>query len=182
MTYPLVAQGFQRIPAMLEALEEALCKSHGDMTSACRMLNTSPRNVAQWRQADPEVDARLREAQMIGWASLENAAYERAVVGVDVPIYQKGELVGYRKEYSDGLLAQMLKARVPGYGGEEAAARALTVNVNLMPRASSYEEWVGHREHVLNSEKAKIDEKLPETVIEASFEEIGQPTSLPDVL
>jgi hypothetical protein len=138
-----------RTPEALDALEEAICKNNGDLNSAARSLAVDPRHVHMWSQADPEVATRIRQAQMIGWAGLESAAYQRAVVGVEVPVYQKGEIVGYKTEYSDGLLSQMLKARVPGYSEATTHTHQHMVNVNLMPRASSYEEWQAQRESAL---------------------------------
>ncbi len=37
----------------------------------------------------------------------------RAMHGTDKPVYQKGELVGYVREYSDNLLTLALKTRRP---------------------------------------------------------------------
>lgn len=39
--------------------------------------------------------------------------FERAVDGVRQPIYQKGQLVGTKREYSDGLAMFLAKARRP---------------------------------------------------------------------
>jgi hypothetical protein len=137
-----------RGPELLAALQEALCKCHGDLLEACRRVGASYRAVVAWREADPEAAAGLREAQLYGWATLESAAYERAVKGVEKGVWYKGECVGHEREYSDGLLAQMLKARVPGYGESHGPA-GMTVNVAIMPRAESYEEWVVQREQAL---------------------------------
>jgi hypothetical protein len=40
---------------------------------------------------------------------------KRGVEGVQRPIYQRGELVGYQTEYSDHLLSRVLSARHPDY-------------------------------------------------------------------
>jgi hypothetical protein len=134
-------------------------------------------------QSDPEVYARLRAAQLIGYASLESAAYERAVLGVQEDVYYQGDVVGQKTVYSDGLLSQMLKARVPGYSQDEATShRGLTVNVAIMPRASTYEEWVEQREQALAPTTPAIEHNP--SILEADYEEIPQKegNGLPDVL
>lgn len=136
---------------MLEALEEALIASHGDLPTAARRIRVPLRQVHMWTAADPEVYNRVREAQIIGWQALESVAYKRAVKGIKEDVYYQGLVVGQRKVYSDGLLSQLLKARVPAFNTDAAAAQRnpVSVNVNVMPRASSYEEWVAQRQHTL---------------------------------
>jgi hypothetical protein len=55
----------------------------------------------------------------IGYGILEDEAIRRAVLGVQEPIYQKGELVGYVTRYSDSLLAFLLKGRRRQIYGEK---------------------------------------------------------------
>src|SRR5262245_41599223 len=130
---------FMRTDQCLEALEEALIMHQGDMKAACRFLGCGIRDVTHWQQADPEAAKRIREAQQLGWATLESVAWDRAVNGVEQPIYHNGFLVGHKREYSDSLLGKMLAARVPGYGDKAPLGSNLTVNVAVMPRASTYE-------------------------------------------
>jgi hypothetical protein len=170
-----------RTPDALETLEQAICECHGDLLEACKRINASFREACLWRDADPEVAERIRTAQQIGWASLENAAYRRAVVGVDKTVWHKGLPVGVEKQYSDGLLTQMLKARVPAYGDAEGAARAsMTVNVAVMPRANSYDDWVVQRERMLSGDAADpqqpvpLDSRPPEAVLPANQQVIEQ--------
>jgi hypothetical protein len=44
---------------------------------------------------------------------LEDEAFRRAVTGVDKPVFQKGECVGFIREYSDNLLTLLLRCRRP---------------------------------------------------------------------
>jgi hypothetical protein len=143
-----------RTPDALEALEQAICECHGDLLAACRTLGANFREACLWREADPEVAQRIHAAQLIGWATLENAAYQRAVHGTDRNVYYQGEVVGTEKVFSDSLLTQMLKARVPAYGEEAAAKSPVTVNVAVMPRAASYEDWVVQRQRMLSGDPA----------------------------
>ncbi len=51
-------------------------------------------------------------------AELEEALWQRAVYGVKIPKFYRGELIGYEIRYSDTLLMQLLEARDPEkFGG-----------------------------------------------------------------
>lgn len=156
----------------LEALEESLVKNYGDMTSACRELGVSVASVHFWMEDDPNAASRLRLAQQIGWTTIEGAAHQRAIVGVEEDVYYQGEVVGQKRVYSDGLLAQMLKARVKAYSAEES--QGPKVMVNIMPRADSYEEWVALRQ-------TSLKQLAPPVVQEAEWEPVTE-SALRDVL
>jgi hypothetical protein len=160
---------------MLAHLVKAVCENHGDLLSACGDLQVSYRHVCLWLQADPEAAGEVKNAQMMGWASLENAAYRRGVHGVEKGVYFKGEKVDSETQYSDTLLSQMLKARVPGYG-DVPVQSGMTVNVAIMPRAETYEEWVQQRETAL----AQIS--INDKIIETSVKVIEHKSRLKDVL
>jgi hypothetical protein len=173
----------QRSPETLSALEEAICSNAGDLTRACHSLGINPRELHQWTLADPSIQAAIKTAQMIGWASLESEAYRRAVLGVEEDVYYQGEVVGKKQVYSDGLLATLLKARVPGFAPEEQKA-GVTVNVNLMPRASTYEEWLDHKQEALKQLTTDVQDAEYEPVSGAAKAayEIMKPPGLRDVL
>lgn len=140
---------FLRTEAALEQIEAALIACHGDLKTACRSVQCCIRDITRWAACDAEVATRVREAQQLGWSTLESAAYERAVLGVEKPVFHRGMIVGYQTEYSDTLLGKLLSARVPGYG-EDKQSGGVTVNVAIMPRANSYEEWLVHRNEQLS--------------------------------
>jgi hypothetical protein len=148
----------QRTDEALEALEQAICENAGDLVRACHACGVNPRELHQWTLSDPGIAASIKTAQMIGWASLESEAYRRAVLGIDKAVYYKGEVVGVEKEYSDGLLQTLLKARVPGFSTDGEQGKGVTVNVNLMPRAATYEEWLEHKEEALKLIECQSDE------------------------
>jgi hypothetical protein len=66
------------------------------------------------RDADPVFAARWKDAVEQSTELLEAEAIRRASTGTLKPVYQRGELVGKIREYSDTLLIFMLKARKPG--------------------------------------------------------------------
>lgn len=146
-----------RTPETLTAIEDTLIQCHGSLPRTCHRLGIKPQHLQLWLSSDPEVYARIRAAQLLGYSTLEEAALKRAVDGVDEDVYFKGEVVGQKKVYSDGLLSQMLKARIPEYSNEEARTNnSLTVNVAIMPRASTYEEWVEQRERALAAPQPEL--------------------------
>lgn len=67
----------------------------------------------KWYREDPRFRASWDSAIEAGTDLLEDAAMSRAVEGVRQPIYQRGKLVGTKREYSDGLAMFLLKARRP---------------------------------------------------------------------
>lgn len=139
----------------LAALEEALVDNCGDMSASAQTVDASPAAIHFWMEDDPAAAQRLRLAQQIGWSRLESAAYQRAVVGVQEDVYFKGEVVGQKTVYSDGLLSQMLKARNTAYAAQPESQGPRMV-VNIMPRAESYEEWVGMRVQALKQLAAPV--------------------------
>jgi hypothetical protein len=143
---------------MLEMLEKALVEYHGDMLRACAECGTTPLYVRQWADAHEETAAKLHLAQLAGWAMLESVAYQRAVNGVEKAVWYQGEKVGTEIEYSDRLLSEMLKARVPGYG-DQPVNHAMTINVAIMPRAETYQEWLEQRDTALSPEPLKLAKK-----------------------
>ena len=63
------------------------------------------------RREDPEFAARWDAAREAYADTLEAEAHRRAVIGTDKGIWHQGVQVGVEKQYSDGLLSQMLKAK-----------------------------------------------------------------------
>ena len=169
-----------KTPEILEQLELEVAENHGSIVRAAHALGCKPSEIRLWMLAEPEVAARIRTAMLIGHASLEDVAIERAVHGISRDVYYQGTVVGQEQQYSDGLLQTLLKARVSEYSQEESTLKALTVNVAIMPRASSYEEWVIQRDQSL---LPKPDVQLPDpNVEEAQYVELTHTTGLRDVL
>jgi hypothetical protein len=129
---------------LVPAIEDELAKCHGDLAKACRALSINIRHLRIWLEREPEMHARIRAAQLDGYAHIESAAIDRAVNGVEKAVYYQGEVVGYETQYSDALMNTILKARVPGYNPDSNVNHNHTVQVQIMPRANTYEEWLTH--------------------------------------
>lgn len=139
-----------RNEATLTALCSELQRNCGDELAACKAVGVSLIFVNQWRKDDKEVDKQLREAERVGTQGLVSAAIRRAVHGVEEDVYYKGEVVGQKTNYSDGLLQTLLKAKVPEFAKDGDSAPTVNVNIaNLMPRANSYEQWLAMKDQTL---------------------------------
>lgn len=155
-----------RTPEALAALEQQIIQSHGDLGLACRALQCSPLDINQWVMADPEVAERIHQARLLGWTTLESEAIRRAT-GYEEEVWYQGEMVGTTTKYSDGLLQTLLKARVPGHQADASAHRPM-VQINVMPRASNYQEWQEQRQMALKGPVEYADYAEVEPISDAA--------------
>jgi hypothetical protein len=78
---------------------------------AAEVSGLPPRTVYGWRDKDPEFAQRWQEARESFADHLEAEATRRAVAGVEKGVWHQGVRVGNEQQYSDSLLALMLKAK-----------------------------------------------------------------------
>lgn len=104
---------------------------------AARECGLGVRTVWDWRGKDEQFKEQWEDAVAVGIAKLEDEATRRAVDGVDRPVFQQGECVGFVREYSDDLLKFVLAARDPkrfsraaqtGDGGSAPTSLSFTFN------------------------------------------------------
>lgn len=140
-----------RNESTLAALSNELQRNCGDTLAACKAVGVSLIFMNQWRKDDKIIDDQLTEAERVGTQGLVSAAIQRGVYGVPKGIYYRGVHVSTEIEYSDSLLNTLLKAKVPEFAKEsEGSGTHVTVNVaNLMPRASTYDEWLTMKQQTL---------------------------------
>jgi hypothetical protein len=118
--------------------------------------------VRQWVKDDPVAATTLNEAEAVGVQGLYSAAVKRAVDGVEKAVWYKGSIAGYETEYSDSLLTTLLKGKLEAFKAADQQTPQLTVNIaNLMPRASSYDEWLAMKNETLKPLPAPV---LPEAL------------------
>lgn len=88
---------------------------------ALRGTGLTPQDVRARAEADPEFSLKLSQAWDIGIDVAEDAAFQRGVLGWDIPIFTKdGGLAGYERRFDGGLLKEVLKANRAKYRGEDA--------------------------------------------------------------
>ena len=160
----------------IAALEEALLGNCGDFFGACKVAKLSPQFVQRWLKDDPLIAERVENAKNVGAMRLESAAIERAVYGVDRGVYYKGELIDTEKEYSDKLLELLLKKRLPQVFADDKNGASIMVNlqnINVMPRAKSYEEWLVMANQTEQAAKGLLEDQRP--VEDAEFTNVLPP-------
>lgn len=80
---------------------------------AARQAGLPRRTAYNHRKEDSEFRAAWDDALEEGMDLAEAEAWRRGVEGVDEPVYQGGQLVGYQRRYSDALLGRLLQAYRP---------------------------------------------------------------------
>lgn len=166
----------------LQFLVSALQQNCGDMLAAAKTVGVSLIFVNQWRKDDKKVDEALTEAERVGAQGLVSAAIQRAVRGVEEDVYYKGEVVGQKTNYSDGLLQTLLKAKIPEFA-KDAEGGGVHVNVqvaNLMPRATSYEEWLAMKTQTLARPATALP--APDAERDQVLEALGRVMCEPEVI
>lgn len=83
--------------------------------SAARAAGVSVNTHYRWLKRDEDYRERFEDIRPLLMSFLEGAAYKRAVEGVQKPVFHRGEICGHVREYSDTLLAMLLKANDPRY-------------------------------------------------------------------
>lgn len=95
---PIKQRAFLRALAETGCLKDACAKVGLSKTSAYRLRSKSGAFAKLWDQA-------VAQAQ----PTLEQAAYERAVEGIEEPVIRGGAVIATRRRYSDGLLKTLLE-------------------------------------------------------------------------
>ncbi len=83
------------------------------LSRAAAAAGIAPEAAEAWRRADPGFAVRHEAAIAVGTDALEDEAVRRAHEGTVKPVFYRGEKLGQLREYSDGLLLALLKARRP---------------------------------------------------------------------
>ncbi|MDG6078339.1 hypothetical protein E3U23_03930 [Erythrobacter litoralis] len=130
----------QRQRRFIELLAET-----GSVRAACRRMGVGEHHIYKLRR-HPEADGfrKAWEAALdCGIARIEDVAMDRALNGVEEPVYHRGELVGTRRVYNDRLLMFLLRNRAADRFGEWRNAAAPGPG-STKDRAALEKQW--HRE------------------------------------
>ncbi len=121
------------------------------ISNACVQAKIERTLAYRLRKEFKHIDERWNDAILAGKEYLEDTARKRAVDGVarDKSIYYKGELVVERTEieYSDAMLALLLRGRMPMYRDhpqtrvDVAVAKELTRVFDILRGALSSDEY-----------------------------------------
>lgn len=106
--------GKKKIPRYIEPFLTALARGMSP-SAAADFADISWRTVYKWKQEDPEFALRWAEAIIQSNERLEDEAYRRGVEGYNPrPVFDReGRQVCEIRDYSDALLTQRLRGRMP---------------------------------------------------------------------
>ena len=82
------------------------------MAKACEVAGVARSEHYRWLRYR-RYAARFREAEEHAIQALETEARRRAMVGIEKPIFYKGQAIAHIRAFSDGLLMFLLKAKRP---------------------------------------------------------------------
>ncbi len=138
---------------------EALADT-GSVESACRAVNMS--SVGAYylrRQAGAESFRKAWQAALdLGVQRIEDTAMDRALNGMEVPVYSHGKLMGKRTIYNDRLLMFMLRNRAPERF-TDGRAKALNA-VGTMEIARLKKQWRKEWEQERAGNRKAVQERI----------------------
>jgi len=142
-------------PHVQRAFIEALADT-GSVAAACQIVRRS--TVGAYllrRQPGAEEFAAAWEAALdLGVKRIEDTAMDRALNGVEVPVYSYGKLVGMRRVHNDRLLMFMLRNRAPARFAEGRAKGMNAIGKMEVERLKKQwrAEWEAEQRHVSPAE------------------------------
>ena len=159
----------ERQHAFIEALADT-----GSVEAACKAVNMAQRGAYYLRRQPGAEQFRTawQAALQLGVARVEDVAMDRALNGVEEPVYSYGALIGTRRRYNDRLLMFILRNRAPERFATGGGAKALNA-VGQMEikrlkkqwrkqwREEWRKEWEAEQHNVSPAEiRASIDRKI----------------------
>jgi hypothetical protein len=143
-------------PEVQLAFIEALADT-GSVKAAARAVGRAAEGAYQLRRHPEaaEFAAAWEAALAHGIQRIEDVAMDRALNGVEVPVYSYGKLVGTRMVYNDRLLMFMLRNRAPERFAGAEGPRALNA-VGKMQLEQAKKEWQAERDREDAEEAAEM--------------------------
>jgi len=164
-----------RTEEKLQEVCDHLRAQYGDVHRSCRMAGISPDFLFNWMRDDKVAAEAVEEAKRVGYLGIESAIIDRAIHGVEKQIFYKGEVCGYETVYSDSLLSKLADARLEGFrkGDDKGNTFNGPTQINIMPRANSYDEWLAMKDATLarRANEAALPKPSVPLVLQGSFVE-----------
>ncbi|MEP0392060.1 MAG: hypothetical protein ABJ205_14370 [Erythrobacter sp.] len=151
----------ERQRAFIEALADT-----GSVAAACKSVDMSQPGAYYLRRQKGAESFReaWRKALDLGVQQLEDVAMDRALNGVEVPVYSYGELIGTRKVYNDRLLMFILRNRAPErFGGGSGNLKGLNA-IGKMEKRRLKKKW---REELRAEWDAELEASRSHTSVQA---------------
>lgn len=118
--------------AFLRALSEL-----GSVRDACALVGLSKTSAYRLRTLSSAFAEAWDKALEMVAPILEQAAFERGVEGWDEPVFYLGEIVGYKKRYSDHALRLLLQRQRGGVGRGRDLSTATQEELATMAREAA---------------------------------------------
>ena len=152
----------ERQIAFIEALADT-----GSVEAAAKAVNMSQSGAYHLRR-QPEAES-FRNAWAaaldLGVRRIEDVVMDRALNGVEEPLYSYGKLIGTRRKYNDRLLMFILRNRAPDRfaEGKPRAMNAIDAMEAKRLKQQWRKEWEAEQTRVTPQEvRASIDRKIEE--------------------
>jgi hypothetical protein len=148
----------------------ALLAETGSVRAACRRLGVGEHHIYKLR-SHPEAAsfrAAWEAALDCGIARIEDTMMDRALYGIETPVFYQGEQCGSKQVYNDRLLMFLLTNRAPGRfarganGQITGLARSGISPAELARQKKQWRaEWEAEQRNVsINEVRASIDRKI----------------------
>jgi hypothetical protein len=126
---------------------------HGNVSKAARAAGMRLKTVLQYRKADKDFAEAEELAQQEAADALEEAAFERAVNGIETTLVGKdGEFKGFKTNYSDSLLTLLLKGAKPDKYADRQKSEISNPDGSLQPDSTAA---AAHIAAILNLARAR---------------------------
>lgn len=125
-TRPRLQQRLAKLRRMSRFLEAYA--QDGVLATGCKAAGVDRKRIWNWQQEDHVFSALMKDAYEQARDRVEAEVVRRAVEGYDRPVYQGGKRVGVVREYSDTLLALLVKQRRPSFAATDKSPVGQTTN------------------------------------------------------
>lgn len=158
----------QRQTGFIEALADT-----GSVRAAAHAVNMTPEGVYLLRRHPQGKSFRKawEAALALGVQRLEDIAMERAIHGVEVPVYSYGKLVGTRRVYNDSLLMFLLRNRAPHRFAADSLHNLDAATQSSLDRLKK--EWQREWEEERLAQQRQSSDKIIDS-INAKIEKMGE--------
>ena len=158
----------QRQTGFIEALADT-----GSVRAAAHAVNMTPEGAYLLRRHPQGKSFRKawEAALALGVQRLEDIAMERAIHGVEVPVYSYGKLVGTRRVYNDSLLMFLLRNRAPHRFAADSLHNLDAATQSSLARLKK--EWQREWEEERQTEQRQSSDQIIDS-INAKIEKMGE--------
>ncbi len=141
--------------AFIEALADT-----GSVKAACKRVSRAEVGAYMLRR-HPQAESFRKAWQAaldLGIQKIEDVAMDRALNGVEVPVYAYGKIIGTRRMYNDRLLMFMLRNRAPERFAGGGAKGMSAVDEMMLTRLKTKwrEEWEAEKAAESKKSEAEI--------------------------